>query len=105
MMMLSPETLLSHMGPEEGGLWILLANLVTYGLFYADKKASESRSRRISENMLLLWCAVGGSLGGYVAMRQFRHKTKKQSFRHRFFILVTIQALLVLNIVVSPVSV
>jgi uncharacterized membrane protein YsdA (DUF1294 family) len=93
--MLSPQNLLSHIRPEEGLLWIVIVNVVTYLLFYADKKASESRSRRISEKMLLLWCAVGGSLGGYIAMRRFRHKTQKQTFRYRFFIIVGIQALLI----------
>ncbi len=95
--MISPQNIFSHITHEEGFLWIVIANIVTYILFFADKKASETRSRRISEKMLLLWCAVGGSLGGYMAMHHFRHKTKKQTFRYRFFILVAIQALLVLG--------
>lgn len=95
-MMLSPQNLLSHVKPEEGLLWIFVANVVTYILFYADKKASEAHNRRISEKMLLLWCAVGGSVGGYMAMHRFRHKTKKQTFRFRFFMIVGIQVLLIL---------
>jgi uncharacterized membrane protein YsdA (DUF1294 family) len=93
-MMLSPQNLLSQITPEDAVGWIVIANVVTYSLFYADKKASEARSRRISEKMLLLWCAVGGSVGGYMAMRHFRHKTQKQSFRYRFFIIAGIQGLL-----------
>jgi len=96
-MMLSPHNMLSHIGPEDTLGWIVIANVVTYILFYADKKASESRGRRISEKMLLLWCAVGGSVGGYMAMRHFRHKTQKQTFRRRFFIIVGLQALLALR--------
>jgi uncharacterized membrane protein YsdA (DUF1294 family) len=99
-MMLSPQNLLYHVTLEDAAIWLVLANVVTYLLFYADKKASESRSRRISEKMLLLWCAVGGSVGGYMAMRHFRHKTQKQSFRYRFFVIVGIQALLGLRALV-----
>ena len=99
-MMLSPQNLLSQITPEDAVGWILIANIVAYILFYADKKASESHSRRISEKMLLLWCAVGGSVGGYMAMRHFRHKTQKQSFRYRFFIIVGIQGLLAVRALV-----
>jgi uncharacterized membrane protein YsdA (DUF1294 family) len=98
--MLSPYNLLSRIGPEDALAWIVIANIVTYVLFYADKKASQSHSRRISEKMLLLWCAVGGSVGAYIAMRRFRHKTQKQTFRYRFFIIVGLQALLALRALV-----
>jgi uncharacterized membrane protein YsdA (DUF1294 family) len=101
-MMLSPQNLLSHIGPEDALAWIVIANIVAYVLFYADKKASQTHSRRISEKMLLLWCAVGGSLGGYLAMRRFRHKTQKQTFRYRFFIIVGIQALVAVRVLVWP---
>jgi uncharacterized membrane protein YsdA (DUF1294 family) len=92
--MLSPTNLLSHIHPENLALWIFIVNVVTFGLFYADKKAAEGGVRRISERMLLLWCAVGGSLGGYLAMQRFRHKTRKQPFRQGFFMIVVVQVIL-----------
>jgi uncharacterized membrane protein YsdA (DUF1294 family) len=92
--MLSPTAIVSHIQGVDLMAGILIVNLVTFGLFYADKKAAEGQNRRISEKMLLLWCAVGGSPGGYLAMQRFRHKTRKQTFRQAFFMIVAVQAFL-----------
>lgn len=60
---------------------------VTFLVFGADKwMAGHARGRRVPERTLLLLSALGGWPGGWAAMRVFRHKTLKGSFRVRFFL-------------------
>jgi uncharacterized membrane protein YsdA (DUF1294 family) len=42
---------------------------------------------------------AGGSLGCYAGMRAFRHKTIKGTFRIVFWVIVVLQALLVVAVV------
>ena len=46
---------------------------------------------RLSESTLLAMCFVGGTPGGYFAMRVFRHKTKKASFQFQFYLVMLAQ--------------
>lgn len=57
-------------------------NLVTLALFIYDKlRAEQGRTRnRIPEVVLLGLSLVGGAVGGLVAMRLVRHKTRKWYF-------------------------
>ncbi len=45
-----------------------------------DKRRAKKRGQRIPEKTLWFLIVVGGSLGGYLGMRSFRHKTKHSSF-------------------------
>jgi uncharacterized membrane protein YsdA (DUF1294 family) len=71
-----------HPGMHElvWALW-LLWNVATLLVFGFDKWRSRGEGRRIRERTLLWWMAVGGWLGGWLAMAWFRHKTVKQPFR------------------------
>jgi uncharacterized membrane protein YsdA (DUF1294 family) len=46
----------------------------------ADKIKAKKNRWRTPERTLLGICAIGGSLGGYLAMQLFRHKTKHPRF-------------------------
>lgn len=59
----------------------LLINLLTYGLFYIDKKRAIKNKTRISEKTLLTFSVLGGGLGAWIGMKQFRHKTQKVKFK------------------------
>lgn len=67
-------------------------------MFYKDKRSSKTKNRRIKENTLLLLSAIGGSIGAFLGMIIFKHKTKKNKFKFllpliiiaHFFILVLI---------------
>lgn len=65
--------------------WIFLAwtaamSVVGFGLFAYDKFRARTSRSRISEFQLTLAGALGGWLGGAIAMVLFRHKTSKPSF-------------------------
>jgi uncharacterized membrane protein YsdA (DUF1294 family) len=73
-------------------LYLLVVNLLTYAVYWLDKSRARSGGRRISERELLLWALAGGSVGALMAMRRFRHKTRKPSFRIALFGVILVQA-------------
>lgn len=64
-------------------IFVALLSLITFILYGVDKKKSEKGKWRIPEKTLLLCSFLGGALGGILAMRIFRHKTK-----HAYFYIV-----------------
>lgn len=77
-------------------LYLILINMVTWQLFYADKRRAELNRDRISERKLLWFAALGGTLGGKYAQRRFRHKTRKQPFKTYLNLILIVQVLAVL---------
>ena len=61
-------------------IYLILINAAAFLCMLIDKQKARKRHRRIRESTLLLLCAIGGSLGGYVGMQLFRHKTQKPKF-------------------------
>jgi len=61
-------------------LYLLIINLVTFLLFWKDKRRSKRDAWRIPEKTLLIFSAVGGSVGGILGMKVFHHKTKHLQF-------------------------
>ena len=61
-------------------IWLVLVNLTAFILYAADKSYAKKGKRRIPEKTLLLWAWLGGSIGAFLAMRIFHHKTRKAKF-------------------------
>jgi uncharacterized membrane protein YsdA (DUF1294 family)/cold shock CspA family protein len=70
--------------------WYVGASLVTYLAYGYDKIAAKDRSWRTAEGTLHWMSLLGGWPGALVGQQQFRHKTKKQSFRFLFWITVLV---------------
>ena len=60
---------------------IFIMNLISFTIFYIDKRKAIKGKNRISENSLLLSAFLFGSIGAFLSMLIFRHKTKKLKFR------------------------
>lgn len=74
--------------------WLLAVNLFGFVLYGCDKQFAKRGWRRVSEADLLLYTLAGGTPGTWLGMRVFRHKTRKQSFRRAFAIIVGLQVIL-----------
>jgi uncharacterized membrane protein YsdA (DUF1294 family) len=73
----------------------LAINLIAFVLIGYDKQLAIKNKNRISEKTLLVWVAVGGTIGSSLAMSIFRHKTAKTSYLLKFFGIVLIQIFVV----------
>jgi uncharacterized membrane protein YsdA (DUF1294 family) len=78
---------LAHVPWSVPGLY-LLASAASFVLYASDKAAAEAGRWRTAESTLHLFAALGGWPGALVAQRVFRHKTRKASFRARFWVTV-----------------
>ena len=72
--------------------YLAIINIITFLLFMSDKKRAIRRQWRVPEILLLSLSAIGGSLGGYLSMQIFRHKTKTAIFKVGMPILIILQA-------------
>ena len=80
------------------GVYLLVANLVTLALFIYDKlRAEQGRGHsRVPEVVLLGLSLVGGAVGGLIAMRLVRHKTRKWYFSWGLLAMIVLQVALLL---------
>lgn len=60
--------------------YLILINLISYSLFGHDKTCARKDRWRIPEATLLFIALAGGSVGAYLGMKRFHHKTKKAVF-------------------------
>ena len=75
-------------------LYLVIINVITFVMFGVDKYKAIRQEWRIRESTLLGLALIGGSIGGWLAMYIFHHKTKKVKF------FVGIPVILVIQIVV-----
>lgn len=68
-----------------GGYFVAI-NAASVTLFWYDKHQAQNRGWRIPEKQLQLSALLGGWVGGFWAMKTFKHKTIKQEFRIPYFI-------------------
>ena len=61
--------------------YLLGINFITFLVFVSDKVKAMHHKWRISEAALLSLALVGGSVGAFLAMAVFHHKTRKPLFR------------------------
>lgn len=66
----------------------MVASLLTFITYAADKSAARKGARRTPESTLHMLSLVGGWPGALVAQQRLRHKSKKQSFRSVFWVTV-----------------
>lgn len=60
--------------------YLLIINLITFVLYAIDKRRAVRKAWRIPESVLIGFAAIGGSVGAFLAMLVFRHKTKHAKF-------------------------
>jgi uncharacterized membrane protein YsdA (DUF1294 family) len=75
--------------------WLLSINVVALAYYGYDKARAGANARRVPELVLHGLVLAGGTLGAYLGMRLFRHKTIKSEFRLVFWCIVVLQIALV----------
>ncbi len=73
-------------------------NLLTFIVYGIDKAKAIRNEWRISEATLLLLAALGGSVGAWLGMKVWHHKTLHKKFRIGIPLILIAQTVLVLLI-------
>ena len=76
--------------------YILVMSIVAFCVCGADKFAAQRQKSRVPEKVLFLLSALGGSVGMYLGMFTFRHKTKHWYFVVGTPAIILVQAALIL---------
>lgn len=77
-------------------LYLLIINAIAFVLMRIDKQKAIKRKYRIPEATLMGFAALGGSIGAWIGMQVFRHKTKHIKFTLGIPVIFGIQVLLVI---------
>lgn len=78
-----------------------ITSLVTFILYWTDKRAAKKNLQRTPEKTLQLLSLLGGWPGGLFAQRVFRHKSVKQSFQFTYWTTVLMN-IAILFVIASP---
>lgn len=76
--------------------WLAAINLITFLTFRHDKQRATNGGRRVPERDLLTFAAIGGTIGAWLGMRIFRHKTQKAKFSMGIFLIAAVQCALIM---------
>ena len=84
--------------------YLLAVNVLTFIVYGVDKWKAQRGRWRVPEASLLGLAALGGSVGAWLAMQLFRHKTQKKKFRYGvpvLFVLQVAAVVLFLNMILQ----
>ena len=73
------------------GYYLLAINAVTFIVYGIDKYKAKKAKWRISEATLLLLAVLGGSIGAWIGMKVWHHKTMHKKFKYGIPAILLIQ--------------
>lgn len=76
--------------------YLVMINLAAFAAFASDKRRAIRGQSRIPERTLLNLAMIGGTSGALAAQQLLRHKTRKEPFRTRLWMIAAAQAVLLL---------
>ncbi|TMU85778.1 DUF1294 domain-containing protein [Bacillus sp. BHET2] len=74
-------------------LYAIIINIIGFVIMGRDKRKAERHEYRISERVLWQVAILGGSVGAYLGMKVYRHKTKHKPFSLGLPLLVMLHCL------------
>ena len=75
--------------------YLLALHMVTFLVYGIDKYKAKKAKWRISEATLLLLAVIGGSIGAWMGMRVWHHKTMHKKFKYGIPAILLIQIALI----------
>ena len=75
--------------------YLFAINIVSFFLYGIDKYKAKKNKWRISEATLLMITVIGGSIGAWVGMRLWHHKTMHKKFKYGIPLIIIMQIALV----------
>lgn len=80
--------------------YILGINVIAFLVYGIDKLKAKRGKWRIPESTLLLLAAIGGSIGAWLGMKVWHHKTMHKKFRYGLPLIILLQLSAVLYFLV-----
>ena len=78
--------------------YLAFINIIGFLSMYIDKQKAKKNKWRTSEAALIGIAILGGSIGSYLGMTKFRHKTKHAKFKFGIPIIICIQGIVLISL-------
>ena len=75
-------------------IYLAVTNVVTFFMFGIDKWKAKKSKWRVRETALLGLAVLGGSIGAWLGMKVWHHKTLHKKFRYGIPVIIIIQLVL-----------
>ena len=72
-------------------IYLAVINVVTFFMYGIDKWKAKKSKWRIRETALLGLAVLGGSIGAWLGMKVWHHKTQHKKFRYSVPVIIIIQ--------------
>ena len=79
-------------------IYLAAVNLIIFFVFGIDKWKARRSTWRIREVTLLVLAALGGSIGAWLGMRVWHHKTKHKKFKYGIPLILVVQIIILILI-------
>lgn len=75
--------------------YLIIINIVTFLVYGIDKWKARKTMWRIREASLLMLAVLGGSIGAWLGMKVWHHKTQHKKFRYGIPAIIIIQLVII----------
>jgi len=82
--------------------YFVTVNIIGFALMGIDKYKAKKRAFRIPEATLFIVALIGGSIGSFLGMYAFRHKTRHRSFVYGMPAILVLQVILAVAFLTAP---
>lgn len=72
-------------------IYLVAVNVITFFTYGIDKWKAKRARRRISEATLLALAVIGGSIGAWIGIRVWHHKTLHKKFKYGVPLIMLLQ--------------
>ena len=79
-------------------VYLVTINIATFFVYGIDKWKAKHSKWRVTEAALLLLAVLGGSIGAWLGMKVWRHKTMHKKFKYGIPLIIIVQVAVVLLI-------
>ena len=77
-------------------IYLIAINVVTFFMYGIDKWKAKRSKWRISEATLLGMAVIGGSIGAWLGMRMWHHKTMHKKFQFGIPLIIVAQVAMII---------
>ena len=77
-------------------IYLIAINVVTFFMYGIDKWKAKRSKWRISEATLLSLAVIGGSIGAWLGMRVWHHKTMHKKFQFGIPLIIVAQVAMII---------
>ena len=76
-------------------IYLIIINVVTFFMYGVDKWKAKKSKWRIRETALLGLAVLGGSIGAWLGMKAWHHKTQHKKFKYGVPAIIIVQLALI----------